>query len=68
MAELDSGLKDPGEEFRQPSRKKNIFWRQYVTMLRKDMLVMLRHKIILLLALFAPALLFLTICDNRFPA
>ena len=35
-------------------------------MLRKDTLVTLRHPITLALVLLIPALLFLTICDDRF--
>ena len=44
------------------------FWRQFKTMFRKDLLVTIRHPILLFLELVVPALLFLTICDNRFEA
>lgn len=35
-------------------------------MLRKDFLVTIRHPVLLVLELLVPALLFLTICDDRF--
>jgi hypothetical protein len=35
-------------------------------MLRKDFLVTIRHPVLLVLELLIPALLFLTICDDRF--
>ncbi|CAL6089113.1 ABC_transporter family protein [Hexamita inflata] len=41
-------------------------WRQFKTMLRKDFIVTVRHPVLLVLELLVPAILFLTICDNRF--
>lgn len=35
-------------------------------MLRKDLIVTWRHPVLLVLELLVPAILFLTICDNRF--
>lgn len=48
------------------TKNRSTFWRQLKTMLRKDWIVTLRHPFLLLFELVIPAILFLTICDNRF--
>ena len=61
--DLDADLNSA--EIQRPKAMAQI-WRQYKTMLRKDFLVTLRHPVLLVVEILVPAILFLTICDDRF--